>query len=82
MEGWLISVFGTLVGVSLGLLLCGLQQWFGIIKLNSGGEGGFVVDAYPICVRWSDVVLILLSSLLIGLLISWFPTKYMAKSEK
>lgn len=82
LEGWLISVFGTLVGVSLGLLLCGLQQWFGIIKLNSGGEGGFVVDAYPICVRWTDVVLILLSSLLIGLLISWFPTKYMAKSEK
>lgn len=82
LEGWLISVFGTLIGVSLGLILCGLQQWLGIIKLNSGDEGGFVVDAYPICVRWTDVLLILLSSLLIGLLISWFPTKYMAGKDK
>lgn len=82
LEGWLISVFGTIIGVAIGLILCGLQQWFGIIKLNSGDEGGFVVDAYPICVRWSDVLLIILSSLLIGLLISWFPTRYMAREKR
>lgn len=82
LEGWLISVFGTLIGVTMGLLLCGLQQWFGIIKLNSGDEGGFVVDAYPICVKGSDVLLILLASLLIGLLISWFPTKYLGREDK
>ncbi len=79
LEGWLISVFGTLFGVSLGLLLCGLQKWLGIIKLTSGDEGGFVVDAYPICIRWSDVVVIVLSSLLVGLLVSWFPTKYLGR---
>lgn len=82
LEGWLISVFGTLVGVTLGLILCGLQQWLGIIKLNSGDEGGFVVDAYPICVKASDVLLIVLASLLIGLLISWFPTKYLGRKSE
>lgn len=81
LEGWLISVFGTILGVSLGLLLCGLQKWFGIIKLSSGDEGGFVVDAYPICVRWSDVLVIVLASLFIGLLISWFPTRYLGRKE-
>lgn len=79
LEGWLISVFGSIVGVSIGLILCGLQEWLGIIKLTSGDEGGFVVDAYPICVNWSDVLIVLLSSLLIGLLISWFPTKYLGR---
>lgn len=79
LEGWLISVFGTIFGVSIGLLLCGLQKWLGIIKLTSGDEGGFVVDAYPICVRWSDVVVIVLSSLLVGLLVSWFPTRYLGR---
>jgi ABC-type lipoprotein release transport system permease subunit len=79
LEGWLISVFGSIVGVSIGLILCGLQKWLGIIKLTSGDEGGFVVDAYPICVNWSDVLIVLLSSLLIGLLISWFPTKYLGR---
>lgn len=79
LEGWLISVLGTVVGVSVGLILCGLQKWLGIIKLNNGDEGGFVVDAYPISVSASDVLIVLLSSLLIGLLISWFPTKYMGQ---
>ncbi len=79
LEGWLISVFGTIVGVTVGLILCGLQKWLGIIKLGNGDEGGFVVDAYPICISLSDVLVVLLSSLLIGLLISWFPTKYMGR---
>ena len=79
LEGWLISVFGTIVGVTVGLTLCGLQKWLGIIKLGNGEEGGFVVDAYPISISLSDVLVVLLSSLLIGLLISWFPTKYMGR---
>ena len=79
LEGWLISVFGTFIGVSIGLILCGSQKWLGIIKLSNGDEGGFVVDAYPISIRFSDVLIVLLSSLLIGLLISWFPTKYMGR---
>lgn len=79
LEGWLISVLGTVIGVSVGLILCGLQKWLGIIKLNSGDEGGFVVDAYPISVDWLDVLIVLGSSLLIGWLVSWLPTKYLGR---
>ena len=43
-EGRLISVFGAIAGIVLGLLLCFLQQRFGLISLG-GGNGSFVVDA-------------------------------------
>lgn len=57
-EGRMISFFGAFAGVVLGLLLCWLQQEYGLIAL--GSSGSFVVDAYPVSVHASDVLLILL----------------------
>jgi len=62
LEGWLISVLGAISGLVLGLILCLLQQRFGIISM----PGNFVITAYPVLVRWSDVGLVLISVLLIG----------------
>lgn len=56
-EGRMISFFGAFAGVVLGLLLCWLQQEYGLIAL--GSSGSFVVDAYPVSVHASDVLLIL-----------------------
>ena len=64
LEGWLISVFGAVAGLILGLLVCFLQQTFGIISM----PGNFVITAYPIVIQWSDVALVLTSVLLIGYL--------------
>ena len=61
-EGWLIACFGTLSGLLLGLLLCFLQQRFGLI----GMPGNFIVTAYPIEVQWGDVISVLGSVWLIG----------------
>lgn len=52
-EGRMISFFGAFAGVVLGLLLCWLQQEYGLIAL--GSSGSFVVDAYPVSVHASDV---------------------------
>ena len=49
-EGRLISLFGAISGIVLGLILCFIQQKFGIISLGGGG-GTFVVDAYPVSVH-------------------------------
>lgn len=49
-EGRLISLFGAISGIILGLILCFIQQKFGIITLGGGG-GTFVVDAYPVSVH-------------------------------
>lgn len=68
-EGILISLLGMIVGVLLGLLVCWLQIRFGFYKF---GEG-FVVDAYPITVKGSDIFYIVVSVAAIGLLASWYP---------
>ena len=52
MEGWMISFVGAVVGIILGLLLCFIQQTFGILSLGGGSGAGFVVDAYPVSVHW------------------------------
>ena len=65
-EGWLISLFGIAIGVVTGLLVCWEQQRFGLVKM----PGNFVVDAYPVVVQASDVLIIIAGVALIGWLIS------------
>lgn len=76
-EGRMISFFGAFAGVVLGLLLCWLQQEYGLIAL--GSSGSFVVDAYPVSVHASDVLLIFITVLLIGCLSVWYPVRFLSK---
>ena len=76
-EGRMISFFGAFAGVVLGLLLCWLQQEYGLIALRSSGS--FVVDAYPVSVHASDVLLIFITVLLIGFLSVWYPVRFLSK---
>ena len=59
------------------MLLCFLQQEYGLISL--GDSGSFVVDAYPVSVHGSDVVLVFVTVLLIGFLSVWYPVRYLSK---
>lgn len=77
-EGRLISLFGAVSGIALGLLLCFIQQEFGIISLGGGG-GTFVVDAYPVSVHAWDVLLIFVTVLTVGFLSVWYPVRYLSK---
>jgi ABC-type transport system, involved in lipoprotein release, permease component len=77
-EGRLISVFGAVTGIVLGLILCFIQQKFGVISLGGGG-GTFVVDAYPVSVHIWDVVLVLVTVLVVGFLSVWYPVRYLSK---
>ena len=79
-EGYMITFFGALIGIGLGLLLCLIQQEFGIIPLGSGDSAGaFVVDAYPVSVYASDVVLVLITVLVTGFLSVFFPVRYLTR---
>jgi ABC-type lipoprotein release transport system permease subunit len=80
-EGWMITVFGTFAGVILGLAFCLCQQWFGIIKLDGDGSGSFIVNAYPVDVQFSDIITIIATVLLAGLLIAWYPTRNIGKQK-
>ena len=74
-EGRLISAFGAVIGIALGLLLCWIQQTYGIISLGSS-EGSFVVNAYPVSVHPLDVIIIFLTVLAVGFLAVWYPVHH------
>ena len=73
-EGRMISAFGAVIGIGLGLLLCWLQQQYGFVSLGSS-SGNFVVNAYPVSVHYDDVVLIFLTVIAVGWLSVWYPVK-------
>lgn len=77
-EGRLISFFGAVAGIGLGLLLCYLQQRFGLISLG-GGNGSFVVDAYPVSVHVTDVIGVFVTVTAVGFLSVWYPVRYLSK---
>ena len=69
LEGWLVSLLGMAVGLVIGVALAWLQQRFGFVKM----PGSFIVDAYPVVLKWSDVVLTAVSVAVIGLLVALAP---------
>lgn len=77
-EGRLISFFGAIIGIVLGVGLCFIQQKFGLISLG-GGNGTFVVDAYPVSIHGWDIVLIFVTVLAVGFLSVWYPVRYLSK---
>ena len=77
-EGRLISGFGALAGIIVGLILCYLQQAFGLISLGDS-SGSFVVDAYPVSVHLWDVVLIFATVVLVSYATLWYPVRYLSK---
>ena len=77
-EGRMISAIGAIIGILIGLLLCWLQQQYGLIRLGSS-EGSFIVDAYPVSVHPWDVVIVFLTVLAVGFLSVWYPVHYFAK---
>ncbi len=77
-EGWMIAGFGALIGLLIGLLLCFIQQQFGLIQLGQTA-GAFVIDAYPVRVLWTDILTIFLTVVLIGFLAAWYPVRYLGE---
>lgn len=78
LEGRLISLLGAVIGVVLGLLLCYLQQTFGLLRL--GGEAGnFIIDAYPVSVHLADIAVVFLTVIAIGFCSVWYPVRHLSK---
>lgn len=68
-QGWLISVCGGVIGIIIGTLLSLAQQHFGFIKL-SGDPANLTVDAYPVQVVPSDLLMVFGLVILVGFLTS------------
>lgn len=77
-EGRMISALGALLGVGLGLLLCWLQQQYGLVSLGKS-EGSFIVNAYPVSVHYIDVFGIFITVIAVGWLSVWYPVRYLSR---
>jgi zinc transport system substrate-binding protein len=75
-EGWMISLFGAIIGVVVGVGLCLLQKYFGLIKLGQTA-GAFIIDAYPVEIEIFDIAIIFLTVIFIGFLAALYPVHFL-----
>lgn len=79
-EGLLVSGIGAVAGIIIGVLLCMLQERYGIIGLGSSSDA-YIIDAYPVVLHWSDVLWTALSVFIIGILATIYPLSYAHRSQ-
>ena len=77
-EGRLIAIVGAIIGLALGLLLCGMPQQFGLVALG-GTSGSFVVNAYPVSVHPTDILLVFVTVVVVSFLAVWYPVRYFSR---
>ena len=78
-EGWMITAIGATIGIILGIILCLIQQYFGILRLGDGSEA-YIVNAYPVALQFLDIILVFITVLIVGLFTAWIPAKQAASN--
>jgi lipoprotein-releasing system permease protein len=76
-EGAIISFSGAIIGMALGILLCLVQQHFGLISM---GVDTSVIDAYPVEMKFNDFLFSSISIILITLIFSSRPAFIASRS--
>jgi lipoprotein-releasing system permease protein len=80
MEGVLSALIGAGIGILIAIAICLLQMKYGFVKLGTSGST-FVVDAYPVVLKFSDVVLAFFTVVVISGLASFIPSRRAAKGN-
>jgi lipoprotein-releasing system permease protein len=78
-QGIIGSLIGATIGAVLGILVVAAQQVFGLVTL--GGNGGFVIEAYPVKLEAFDVLIAFVLITIISFLASWLPASRAAKGD-
>lgn len=73
-EGMLISMAGIAGGLVVGLAVALVQQHLGLVKI---GAASFIVDAYPVLVKWTDLVVIAVTAFVVTWIINKFTVSRM-----
>ena len=72
LEGWLISLVGLAIGLVVGIGFVLLQQRFGLVHM----PGTFVVNAYPVTLKASDIFFTAAGVAIVGYLIALLPSRH------
>jgi ABC-type lipoprotein release transport system permease subunit len=75
-EGIILAIFGGLVGIILGGVICWLQQEYSIISFSS--SEGFIIDSYPVRIKAADFMYVFITIVGLGFITSLYPA-YKAK---
>lgn len=76
-QGVWIGLIGTGIGGVAGLALTLAQKEFGLVKLSSS----FIIDAYPVSVQLPDILMVVIGTMLLCLLASWYPASRASRIE-
>ncbi|MDE6769361.1 MAG: FtsX-like permease family protein, partial [Muribaculaceae bacterium] len=74
-ESMYVTLLGGLGGIAIGLILCLIQEYFGLIRLG-GDPATLVIQAYPVKVIWTDIGVALLPVFVIGLISAWIASAF------
>ena len=77
-EGRLIALLGALLGIAVGIILCYIQQEYGVIRFGHSA-GSYIIDAYPVNIHIMDIIIIFITVVLIGFLSVWYPVRHLSK---
>ena len=77
-EGLLIGIIGGVAGIIFALIIAWLQINYKLVPLEGGS---FLIDYYPVKLKWPDFILVAATVLFIALLASWIPARKAARQE-
>jgi lipoprotein-releasing system permease protein len=72
LEGILLGGVGGAMGMLLAFVICLAQQHFKLLRL--AGDT-FLIDAYPVSMRWFDFLMVGITVIVIALLAAYFPAQ-------
>lgn len=72
-EGWLVSLGGVVIGLILGICLVMLQEHFGLVGFANSED--YIISAYPVQLRWTDVLAVFVTVTAVGILAAYYPVK-------
>ncbi|WP_028787489.1 FtsX-like permease family protein [Terrimonas ferruginea] len=77
-EGFLLAIIGGVAGMLLAVLIVVLQIKFHLIPLTGGS---FLIDYFPVELRWPDFLLVGATVFVIALVASWLPSRKAADRD-
>jgi lipoprotein-releasing system permease protein len=78
LQGSIIGLISTFLGVTLGLGFCFGQIHYSWFKLDGAN---FLISAIPVLVKWTDVIFISVFSLILSFLATIYPSKRASKTK-
>lgn len=80
LNGLLTSMLGAGAGLLIGYTVCLLQMKFHFLKLGGGSESSFVINYYPVKLKWADPFIAMGIITFISLLAAYFPSRRAGES--